>query len=84
MLVSNLPILSRASIMEIKGMMQLHGGGRMEEKYNMCDTHVCGRIAMHSTERTVKNKVRFSQIEFAMRQTCVRKNVKGHEISEFS
>ena len=30
-------------------MMQPHGGGRMEEKHNMCDAHVCGSIAMHST-----------------------------------
>ena len=36
-------------MMEIKNMMQLHGGGRMEEKHwNMCDVHVCGSIAMHS------------------------------------
>ena len=32
-LVLNLPILSRAGIMEINGMMQLHGSGRMEEKH---------------------------------------------------
>ena len=36
--------------MGIKDMMQLHGGGRMEEKHNMCDAHVCGSIAMHSME----------------------------------
>ena len=50
MLVSNLPILFRASITEIRDMMQPHGGGRMEEKHSMCDAHVCGSIAMHSTE----------------------------------
>ena len=50
MFVSNLPILSRAGVVEIKGMMWLHGGGRMEEKHNMCDAHVCGIIAMHSME----------------------------------
>ena len=50
MFVSDLPMLSRASIAEIKGMMQLHGSGRMEEKHNMCDAHVCGSITMHSTE----------------------------------
>ena len=50
MLVSNLLILLRADIVEIKDMMQLHGGGRMEEKYNMCDVHVCGSIAMHCME----------------------------------
>ena len=33
MFVSDLPMLSRASIAEIKGMMQLHGSGRMEEKH---------------------------------------------------
>ena len=31
-------------------MMQPHGIGRMEEKHNMRKTHVCGSIAMHSTE----------------------------------
>ena len=50
MLVSDLLILFRAGITEIKGMMQPHGGGRMEEKHSMCDVHVCGSIAMHSTE----------------------------------
>ena len=50
MFVPDLPILSRASITEIKDIMQPHGGGRMEEKHNMCDAHVCGSIAMHSTE----------------------------------
>ena len=50
MLVSDLPILSRVGITEIKDMMQLHGGSRMEEKHNMCDAHVCGSIAMHSME----------------------------------
>ena len=50
MYVSDLPILSSAGIAEIKDMMQPHGGGRMEEKHNMCDAHVCGSIAMHSTE----------------------------------
>ena len=33
MLVPNLPILSRAGIVEINDMMQLHGGGRMGEKH---------------------------------------------------
>ena len=33
MFVPDLPILSRAGITGIKGMMQLHGGGRMEEKH---------------------------------------------------
>ena len=41
---------SRAGITEMNNMMQPHGGGRMEEKHNMCDMHVCGSIAMHSTE----------------------------------
>ena len=47
MFVSDLPILSRAGITEIKDMMQSYGG-RMEEKHNMCDVHVCGSIVMHS------------------------------------
>ena len=50
MFVSNLSILSRVGIGEIKDMMQPHGSGRMEEKHNMCDAHVCGSIAMHSME----------------------------------
>ena len=50
MLVLNLLILFRASITEIKDIMQPHGSGRMEEKHNMCDAHVCGSIAMCSTE----------------------------------
>ena len=36
--------------MEMKDMMQLHGGGIMEEKHNMRRMHVCGSIAMHSME----------------------------------
>ena len=32
MFVLNLPILSRAGIVEMRNMMQLHGGGRMEEE----------------------------------------------------
>ena len=33
MFILNLPILSRAGIVEINSMMQLHGGGRMEKKH---------------------------------------------------
>ena len=33
MFVLNLLILSRAGIVEINNMMQLHGGGKMEEKH---------------------------------------------------
>ena len=40
MFVLNLPILSRAGVVEMKNMMQLHCSGRMEEKHehevNMC------------------------------------------------
>ena len=50
MFVSDLPIQSRAGISEISNMVWLHGGGRMEEKHNMCGVHVCGSIAMHSME----------------------------------
>ena len=50
MFLPDLPILSRAGITEINNMMQPHGSGRMEEKHNMWDVHVCGSIAMHSTE----------------------------------
>ena len=33
-------------------MMQPHGGGRMEEKHNMCDVHVCWQHshAQHGNE----------------------------------
>ena len=50
MFVPDLPILSRAGIAKIKDMMQPHGSGRMKEKHNICDVHVCGSIAMHSTQ----------------------------------
>ena len=50
MFVSDLLILLRVGIAEINNMMQPHGSGRMEEKHNMCDAHVCGNIAMHSME----------------------------------
>ena len=50
MFVLNLAILYRAGIAEIKDMMRPHGSGRMEEKHNMCDVHVCGSIAMHCTK----------------------------------
>ena len=33
MFVSDLLILSRVGIVEMNNMMQLHGGGRMEEKH---------------------------------------------------
>ena len=32
MFVLNLPILSKAGMIEINNMMQLHGSGRMEEE----------------------------------------------------
>ena len=41
MFVSDLPILSRVSIAEINIMMQLHGGGRIEEKHRTCVMHMC-------------------------------------------
>ena len=34
MFVSDLPIYSRAGIVEMNNIMQLHGGGRMEEKHD--------------------------------------------------
>ena len=39
--VLNLPILSRAGIMKINDIMQLHGGGRMEEKHRTCGMCMC-------------------------------------------
>ena len=50
MLVLDLVILFRAGITETNNMMQPHGSGGMEEKHDMCGVHVCGSIAMHSTE----------------------------------
>ena len=41
MFVPDLPILSRAGIAEINNMMQLHGGGRMEEKHRTCLMCMC-------------------------------------------
>ena len=41
MFVLNLPILSRAGIMEINDMMQPCGGGRMEEKHRTCVMGMC-------------------------------------------
>ena len=41
MFVSDLPILSRASIMEINNMMLPYGGGRMEEEHRTCVMHMC-------------------------------------------
>ena len=58
-------------------MRQLHGGGRMEKKHNMCDVHVCGSIAMRSTEMNCQEiRLSFDDIRFAMRQTCVCEIVK--------
>ena len=50
MFVPDLPILSRASIVETNNMIQLHGGGRMEEKHEHKESACYGSIAMHSTE----------------------------------
>ena len=61
MFVSNLPILSRASITEIKDMMQPHGGGRMEEKHK----HVwCACVWQHShaLHGLELSRIRFSLI----------------------
>ena len=41
MFVPNLLILSREGMMEIKDMLQLHGGGRMEEKHGTCVMCMC-------------------------------------------
>ena len=41
MFVSDLPISSRVSILEISNMMQPHGSGRMEEKHRTCVIHMC-------------------------------------------
>ena len=41
MLVSDLLILFRVGITEIKDMMQPHGSGRMERKHRTCVMHMC-------------------------------------------
>ena len=45
MFVLNLPILSRVGIAEMNNMMQLHGGGRMEEKHKHEE---CACVWQHS------------------------------------
>ena len=67
MFVSNLPMLSRAGIVEINNMMQLHGSGRMEEKHSH---------AQHGNELS-RIRLKFNRTRFAMRQTCVCESVKG-------
>ena len=78
MFVSNLLILSRAGIAEINSMMQLHGGGRMEEKHEH-EVNACvwqHSHAQHGNELS-RIKLGFSKTRFAMRQTCVCEMVKG-------
>ena len=41
MFVLDLPILSRAGMVEISNMMQPHGSGRMEEKHGTSVIHMC-------------------------------------------
>ena len=78
MFILNLLIQSRADIVEIKDMMQPHGGGRMEEKHE----HEEGACvwqhshAQHGNELS-RIKLGFSKTRFAMRQTCVCEMVKG-------
>ena len=78
MLVSNLPILFRAGIAEVKNMMQLHGGGRMEEKHEH-EESACVWQHSHAQHRNELSRIKlsFSRTRFAMRQTRVCETVKG-------
>ena len=60
MFVSDLPILSRAGIIEIKGMMRPHGGGRMEEKHVRC---ACVWQHSHAQHRNELSRIRLSLIK---------------------
>ena len=68
----------KAGIVEINNMMWPHGSGRMEEKYEH-EGKACvwqHSHAQHGNE-LVKNKVRFNETRFTMRQTRVCEVVKG-------
>ena len=78
MFVLNLLILSRAGIMEINNMTQLHGGGRMEEKHEP-EVNTCmwqHSHAQHGNELP-RIKLGFNETRFAMGQTHVCEMVKG-------
>ena len=62
MLVSNLPILSRASIMEIKNMIWPRGGGRMEEKHEHV-WYACVWQHSHAQHGNELSRIRLSLIE---------------------
>ena len=78
MFVSDLPILSRAGIVEINNMMQPHGGDRMEEKHELEESTCVWQHshAQHGNELS-RIKLGFNKTRFTMRQTHVCEVVKG-------
>ena len=47
----------------MNNMIQPHGGGRMEEKHNMCDAHVHMWQHSHAQHRNELSRIRLSLIE---------------------
>ena len=70
MFVSDLPILSRAGIVEMNNMMQPHGGGRMEKKHEH-EGNTC--VWQHSH---AQHGNELSRIKLGFNKTCVCKMVK--------
>ena len=62
MFVLNLPILSRAGIVEINNMMQLHGSGRMEEKHEY-EVNVCVWQHSHAQHRNDLSRIKLGLIK---------------------
>ena len=77
MFVSDLPILSRAGIVEMNNMMQPHGSGRMEEKHEH-EGNTCVWQHSHAQHGNKLSRIKlgFNKTRFAMRQTYVCKMVK--------
>ena len=66
MFVPNLLILSRAGIVGIKGMMQPHGGGRMEEKHEH-EEGACVWQHSHAQHRNELSRIKLGLIEQGLR-----------------
>ena len=56
MFVSDLPILSRVGIADINSMMQLQGGGRMEEKHEH-EVNACVWQHSHAQHRNELSRI---------------------------
>ena len=63
MFVLDLPILSKAGIMEIKGMIQPYGGGRMEEEHRTCVMHMCVWQHSHAQHRNELSGIKLGLIK---------------------